>query len=160
VRSFHDGIEHWRGRLRLAVQFPERDLRQPLAGSLQSLGADVDGVVEFQVDHRNDGRVGNLLGDEPLRLPHGGPTGGIVPDPRVTNDPADLHEVEGQVGLAEVLAHGGNEGPEDLRVDLGSLPGGLSLALVPEQALDLAAGPADLVEQGAVEAATALPLFG
>src|SRR5262249_11081946 len=119
--------------------------RQPLADAIQALGADVDEVVHFQVDCRNDGRVGNLFGDEPLRLADGVPPGGVAANARVADDAPNLTEVKRQLGLAEILAHRGNEIPEDLRVDLGRLQAGLGFALVPEHALDLAAGLVELV---------------
>ena len=62
-------------------------------------------VVEFQVDDRDDGRVGHPLRQQPLGLLDGVPALGVA----AADEPADLDEVERQLGLAEVGPDGGDE---------------------------------------------------
>ena len=77
-------VERRRGRPELAEQLAQRDPGQPLAGPLQALGSDVDAVVELEIDHRDDGRVGHALGKRALGVLNGVPALGIGP---ATNRP-------------------------------------------------------------------------
>ncbi len=109
VRAFRDALKGGGGRPDLAKQLALGDPRQPLAGSLLPLGADVDAVVELEVDHRDDGRVGHALGNHTLGFLHGVPVFGIA----VADEPADLNVVEGQLRLSEIGTDGRDEAGED-----------------------------------------------
>ena len=84
--------------------------------ALQALGADVDIVVEFEINRRDDRRVRDLLGNPPLDLLDGVPVfaGRLVQD----REPSELHQVKGQVGLVQVVAARGDE----RRKNLGDKP--------------------------------------
>ena len=138
VRAAGDPVERRRGGADLAEELALGDPRQPLAGPLQALGADVD------QRRRAPGR-------SPRRRPcwararaaaAGRPGRRSSPWDRCRDDePADLDVVERQLGLAEVGADRGDEVGEDAG-DRPSRPraAGVALALIPEHALDLAAG--------------------
>ena len=75
-------------------------------------------------------------------------------------EPANLDEVERQVGLAQIGADRGDEVGKYLGVLLGRVGVGVAFPLVPEHSLDLAAGKLDLAEHRAVEAMAPLALLG
>ncbi len=156
VRAPGDVIEGRRGRPDLAEQLALGDPGQPLAGALQSLGADVDRVVQLQVDDRDDGRIGHALGEEPLSFLDGVPALGVAG----ADESADLDEVERQLRLAEIGPDRRDEVGEDVGIFLRGLAAGVALALVPEHALDLATGELELPHHRAIEALPALILLG
>ncbi len=77
------------------------------------------------------------------------------------DETADLDEIERQLGLAEVGADRRDEVGEDLGIGLPRLARaqGVAFALIPEHALDLAAGELDLPQHRAVQAVPALVLL-
>ena len=100
VRALGDAVEGRGGRSDLAEQLALGDPGQPLAGPFQALRADVDAVVQLEVDHRDDGRVGHAVDEHALGVLHGVPALGIG----AADKPADLDVVEWQLGLAEIGA--------------------------------------------------------
>src|SRR5262249_44593876 len=81
-----------RRRSRVAVEFAQRDERQPLAGALEALRADVNGIVELEINRRDNGRVRDSLRNAPLDFLHTVPVfaRGIVQ----SGETADLDKVE------------------------------------------------------------------
>ncbi len=92
------------------------DPSQTAAEPLQARRADMDQVVELEVDRGDHRRVGDLVGDYPLGVADDVPT--LRVDAR--NEPADLDVIERQVGLTQIGADRGNE----LSELLGKLGGG------------------------------------
>ncbi len=60
---------------------------QALTGPLQALSSHVDGIVELEVDDRDDGRVRDSLGEQALGVLHGVPALGVT----AADEPADLN---------------------------------------------------------------------
>ena len=114
-------------------------------------------VVQLEVDHRNRRPCWARVRAAAARLPARRSSPWVA----AIDEPADLDEVERQVGLAEIGADRGDEVGEDLGVLLRRLAGSaIAFPLVPEHALDLAAGELDLAEHRAVEAIAPLALLG
>lgn len=124
---------------------------QAHAEAFEIRGADVDAVVEGEIDGGDHTGVGDIGFRQALRFLNVVPLG----DVGRTDVAADLDVVEGEIGIAEVGAEGGDELHEagfeirsGARISVG-------FSLVPEDAFDVAAGGTEAAEHGAVEALAA-----
>ena len=125
-----DVVEGRSGRANLPEQLALGDPGQPLAGPLQPVRADVDQVVQLEVDHRDDRRIGNAIHDQRAgRLAR-------------RSSPGDqTRSRTGRSGRSKTAARAGrnrtdrrDEVGKDLGIDLPRAPHGVALALVPEHA--------------------------
>ena len=113
-------------------------------------------VVELPVDHRDDGCIRYAIHEHALSVLNGVPAFGVG----AVDKPADLHVVEGKLGLAEVGANRGDEVAEHSGIRFRAAPHGIALALIPENAFDFAAGEIDLPQHRTVKTGTPLLFFG
>src|SRR5262249_55929469 len=127
---------------------------QALAGPFQPLSAHVNPVVELEIDHRDDGRVGHALGKRALGVLNGVPPLGV----ESRDEPADLDEIERKFGLAEIGANRRDEIAEHSRIRLPSfaLAERIALSLIPKNTFHRAPSLLDLAQHRAIQAVTPL----
>ncbi len=121
---------------------------QTHAETLQILSADVDAVVEGEVDGGDHAGVGDIRFRKTLGFLD------LVPlsDVGRTHVAADLDIVEGEIGVAKVAPDSRDKLHEAGFEVRGGAGVGIGFALIPEDAFDVATGGAEAAEHGAVEA--------
>ena len=120
------------------------------------LGADVDAVIETEIDGGNHADFGDAGFEFALGFLDHVPFGLIL----VVHVAADLDVVEGQIGLEEILAEGGNQLLEFFGESGDHFRIGFGFALIPEDAADAGAGGEEAAVGGAVEGIALFVLEG